>query len=175
MLRRTLLNSLLVSLAIAGIPVFFKAPQNRAFAFTTKFFCDTSGTFPITVAKTGQGKTVMLIRWRSTSVDGYPPLKRCQEVSQRFQSFYEQGRLKFITSGRFNGSNVICVATSSNSACRANDILFTLRPGRSPNDVLKAMFSLNMKASGGLITESSKPLYINIDQCLDEQECSATE
>jgi Circadian oscillating protein COP23 len=171
MLKQTFLSSILVATTIVGvgIPALVRLPSNQAFAQTQRFFCDTSGGTPTTVAQTKQQK-VVLVRWATTVGGGqYPPLVRCQQVSAKFQSLNEQGRLRFITTRRINGSHVICAAPQKNKPCFEDGQLLTLKPGSDPRKALTEMFRLRVGATGSGLLETSPILHVNLDDCLNAQ------
>jgi hypothetical protein len=62
---------------------------------------------PTTYAWTQRGK-IAIVRWKTEQFPGYPPQRRCHEVSPRFQEAYENGTLQFITNGMMNRQPVIC-------------------------------------------------------------------
>ena len=63
-----------------------------------------------------------MIRWESEAFTtvGYPPQKRCEIVSQKFQAYLEQGILNYITTGRENHERVICVSKEEGGPCGAH-------------------------------------------------------
>jgi hypothetical protein len=71
------------------------------------FVCSQLDNSPATVAKI-KGSEIPIIKWVTTEIDNYPPEKRCSEVSARFQTYYQAGSLKYITTGQMNNENVIC-------------------------------------------------------------------
>jgi hypothetical protein len=169
MLKQAVLSSILVATAIVGAPSLLRLPTTETFAQTQKFFCDKSGSIPATVAQTRRGN-VRLITWERTIAGQYTPLQRCQEVSSRFQEFHSKGWLRFITSGRQGGSNVICVAEAKNQACRPNGMLFTLSPENKPIQVLSKMFSLGARADTGQeIRETTSRVYVDFEACMDKR------
>lgn len=125
---------------------------------------------PATVAKTPQGD-VPVILWKYTGFRGYTPQQRCLEVSNRFQRFHENGTLKFLTTGRMNRKNVVCVAESETTPCVG--LLFTLRPGVNPNDTLKELLAVRTQA-GGALNETGDRIYIDLEQYLREGIALAT-
>jgi hypothetical protein len=72
------------------------------------FYCGTDGEIPTTMASTSQDE-VPVIRWVSDyfADSGWTPQARCEEVSQRFQTYHQNGSLKFLTTGRMNGQPVV--------------------------------------------------------------------
>jgi hypothetical protein len=125
------------------------------------FFCGQSsqGT-PTTFVNTLNGN-VPLIRWVSHyfNESGYNPRVRCQEVSQRFNRFYNQGILNFVTTGIVNNQPVVCVATEIGGPCRG--ILFTLKSGQSASRTIQQLFDVRAGASGPLFESASRE-YIDM-------------
>lgn len=134
-------------------------------AAATAFSCSTRNGVPTTIASTDDGRTVPMIRWTSNAFDGagWTPQRRCQEVSQRFESYRQQGRLAFITTGRINGLPVICTAASDGSPC--DGLLYTLKPGQDPTLALRRLFDVRYKARGPL-NETNSRLYLSMDELL---------
>ncbi len=118
-------------------------------AQSTTFFCGMSQGEPVTMAQTPRGN-IPVIRWVSNYFggSGYTPEKRCQIVSQKFQEYNQNGDLKFLTTGKVNGQPVICPTSQNGGNC--NGVLFTLKPGQNPNQVLQDLMSVRDRASGPL-------------------------
>jgi hypothetical protein len=143
-------------------------PSDLALAGETKFICGTWQGAPATIARTSKGD-VPVIRWVSDhfNASGFTAQKRCQMVSAKFQQYYQEGTLKYLTTGRKNGNNVVCVAQSEKGACKGQ--LFTLKPGSNPGETLKQLMAVRSQASGATpVNESSDRVYISIDRYLEE-------
>lgn len=136
--------SMLFTLGFLGQP---------SFAADANFFCGISpeGT-PTTYAKTKVGDRPV-IRWVSQALAGYPPLRRCQEVSGRFQTYRNNGSLRYITTGFMNSQPVVCVSSQDGGGCQG--LLFTLRPGENPSRVVQQLFDIGAGRASGPLTESS--------------------
>ena len=106
-----------------------------------------------------------MIRWTSNAFDGagWTPERRCQEVSQRFETYRQQSRLAYVTTGRINGLPVICTAASDGGPC--DGLLYTLKPSQDPTLALKRLFDVRYKARGPL-NETSTRLYLSMDELL---------
>ena len=163
-------NSFLASIAIGAITLasttLQSAPaQARA---TSEFFCGQSQGIPTTMARTAKGD-VAVIRFKSEhfSSTGWTPQRRCEEVSQRFNRFNQAGTLQFLTTGRMNGYNVVCVATERGGSCLEDSLLFTLRPGRNPGRTLQDLVTLRDRDTSPL-NETTSRVYISIDQLLQQ-------
>jgi len=137
------------------------------------FVCSTSAGAPATNVVTQSGQQVPLIRWTSAVFNdaGWTPERRCQEVSSRFNDYFRQGRLDFITTGRMNGLPVICTARSHGGAC--DGLLFTLKPGQNATKTLQDLFSVRTKARGPL-NETNSRVYISIDELVSTAEANAS-
>ncbi|MEB3330911.1 MAG: COP23 domain-containing protein [Synechococcaceae cyanobacterium] len=154
------------AVALAGAATLAAALSGvSAWAGAASFSCGSSNGVPTTVARTDDGRSVPMIRWTSNVFDaaGWTPQRRCQEVSQRFESFRQQGRLTYVTTGRINGLPVICSAASDGGAC--DGLLYTLKPGQDPTLALKRLFDVRYKARGPL-NETSARLYLSMDELL---------
>lgn len=96
---------------------------------------------------------------------GYSPQKRCQEVSARFQQFFRNHKLNYLTTGTMNKQPVVCVADREGGNCTG--LLFTLKRGSEPNEVLKSLLAIRFGASGPL-NESASRVYINMTEYLKQ-------
>lgn len=141
------------------------ADSSQAETGPNKFSCGQSQGVPATVAQTQRG-VVPVIRWASNHFDksGFTPEVRCQMVSERFQTYYTDDRLNFLTTGVMNKMPVICVAQYKGSDC--SGLLFTLKPGRDPAQTLRNLLSVRDRASGPINESTSSRIYIDINQYL---------
>jgi Circadian oscillating protein COP23 len=139
---------------------------------TARFSCGqsrvltTDKKIPTTFALTKRG-SVPVIRWQSTYFGKssiYTPLKRCEEVSRRFQKYYSEGTLSYLTTGKMNAQNVICVSDEYGGPCQG--LLLTLEPKDNPQAVLKDLLSARNRASGPL-TRSTGSLYVDMTNFLE--------
>ena len=97
---------------------------------------------PATFTKTAQGD-IPLIIWESEAFIGVglTPERRCEEVSARFENYYQAGRLNYLTTGVINGQDVICVAEYNVGTCAG--LLFRMNPGDDANDVLMRLLLMD--------------------------------
>lgn len=148
-----------------------------------RFFCGqsriptASKTVPTTFAMTKRG-SVPVIRWQSTffaNSNLYTPQKRCEEVSRRFQKYYSEGTLAYLTAGQMNAQNVICVSEEYGGPCQG--LVLTLEPKDNPQVVLKDLLSARNRA-GGPLTRSTGSLYVDMNSFLEttpvEEDVSST-
>jgi hypothetical protein len=140
---------------------------------SARFFCGksrnpvTGDEMPTTMARTQRGN-VLMIYWKSTffanKLNDFTPENRCLEVSRRFQTFYSQGTLSYLTTGKINDQNVICVAQEYGGACTG--LLLTLEPKDDPQEILRDLMDVRINAKGP-ITRGSSSMYIDVEEFLD--------
>jgi hypothetical protein len=138
----------------------------------TKFICGTSQGAPATVALTSRGY-VPVVRWSSNYFgrSGYSPLARCKTVSAKFQQYYQNGMLNYLTPAYQNRQPVICVAASKGGSCAG--VLFTLKPTANPMTTLKQLMRVRTQAAGAVLNESTAspvPVSASDERYLDMQE-----
>lgn len=158
-----LASALAVSTITIATTILGSSP---AYAQKTAFVCGASNGVPTTVAQTSRGK-VPVIRWSSDyfSGSGWTPQRRCQEVSKKFQQYYQSGALNYLTTGIMNAQPVICVAKRQGGGC--SGLLFTLKRERNvtPAQKLQQLLAVRVRASGPL-NESSPRVYIDMKEFL---------
>lgn len=159
------LNSVL-SASVLIMSVAFILPKS-ADAQKTTFFCDLSNGVPRTMARNDRRQAPVIL-WVSNfgSQAGYTAQQRCVEVSNRFQEYYDMGKLKFLTTGRINGQNVVCVADRVGGAC--GGLLFTLKPTSNPGKTLQNLLDIRTNAGASPLNESYGRVYIDLDRYLQE-------
>ncbi len=132
-------------------------------ATPNSFFCgkDSQGN-PATFISTPQGIRPF-VKWVSHyfAESGYTPATRCKQASNRFDMFYRQGRMNYITTGTVNRQPVICVAGQMGGSCTG--ILFTLKPEEDANRVIQQLFYAKAGKSGPLL-ESGERQYIDVNR-----------
>jgi hypothetical protein len=172
-LRAIAFGTALPTIAIAfGVATFISQPSK---AQSTTFFCGTSNGIPATLARTPRGEVPMIL-WNSSTLgdSGDSPQKRCEEVSQRLQTYYNSGKLKYITTGRKNGQLVVCVAQEENGSC-TDEPLFPLNSNNSnPSATLQRIFRIRV-ASVAPISETRNRIYIDLDKYLNGEYLSLTQ
>jgi Circadian oscillating protein COP23 len=149
---------------------------------SNKFFCginrDRLGRgIPATFVRTRGGTSLPLIRWVDTAFPApWTPEKRCEEISARFQQFYDNGTLNFLRAGRSGSQPVLCVASYKGGDCLPKGVLVTLKPGTNPHRTLERLMDYQGKSSGQPILLSSKDVdnvvYFDIKKFLTEAENS---
>lgn len=133
------------------------------------FWCDTSTNIPRTMYQNSQGNKEPWIEWKTSYFQGsgYSPLRRCQEVSARLETYRVNKQLKFITAGRMNRQNVLCTAIEFNGPCVG--LIYTLRPHQNPIKTLNKFLAWADGAAGlGSLSESGGIPYIDVTERLGE-------
>jgi hypothetical protein len=118
----------------------------------TRFVCGQFEGKPTTIAKIKTGNVPVVI-WNSEtfSESGFTPQVRCQKVSAKFQTLYQNGGLKYITAGTIDRLPVLCGTKQFNGACNRQNLLYTLKPNANPQQVIKNLMRIsNQTTSRGL-------------------------
>lgn len=154
----TTTSFLLMTLSLAA------AYQQPSDAQARSFFCGNSKGSPATMAETTRGN-VPIIHWVSDYFgSGYSPKDRCELVSAKFQQYYGEGKLKYITTGRQNRQNILCVAEYKDGPCVGT--LFTLKPDANPKATLRRLFNISAgKGSGPLFEQRGE--YYDVEEFLN--------
>ncbi|MCH2050035.1 MAG: COP23 domain-containing protein [Trichodesmium sp. ALOHA_ZT_67] len=132
-----------------------------------KFSCDEGESgIPTTFVKTPQG-AYPVIRWVSNYFlsAGYSPMTRCRQVSNKFQLFYDDGRLDYITTGIVNRQPVVCISSHKGGPCQG--VLFTLKPNQNASKTIQKLFDIRVGATTGPLYESSSRFYLNFNDYLE--------
>ncbi len=158
----------LLAAVFAGSAISFVLVSSPTRAEGTTFVCGQSNGVPATLAKVPQGD-VPVILWKSDyfTEAGYNPLRRCQMVSERFQTYYNLGAMNYLTTGRMNGQNVVCAARSEGGPCAKDlpneGLLFTIKADSNPGETLENLLQVRHQARGP-ISESNPRVYINLNE-----------
>ena len=172
-LNSVFFSSILLSFGISQANANPAINNKQAEKPSVEYRCiDRNGT-PATVAYTARGP-IELIVWKSQyfSGSGYTPESRCVEVTSRFQQHSDAKNLRYISTGMVNKHNVICVSEDSGN-CKSDGLLITLQYDDNPEQVMRELFNLAARKSGGGITRvgsRNRPLKetIDIDKYLAE-------
>lgn len=173
-MKRHQITSLIAFSVVAGATLVMGSQPAQA--GEQRFSCSLGKGAPTTMAQTKRGY-VPVIRWTSEyfGASGWSPEARCEEVSKRFEAYYKQGILNFLTTGRMNRQSVVCVADYKGGPC--SGLLFTLKPGSNPGRTLQRLLAVRYTATGPL-NESTARVYIDMEDFLSkapvEKEAGAT-
>ncbi|NJM24018.1 MAG: hypothetical protein HC874_21850 [Richelia sp. SL_2_1] len=172
-LALTTLTSL-ATLAVSISPALSQSVATNSQPNKVTFFCReifdkaSSEKIPATVVWVPERKGhIRLIGWKSQAL---PPhitsQKRCEIVTQKFQKFYDNGSLNYLTHGINNGYPVICSIPNQGETCNGINQLFTIRPGSNPGIVLQRLIdTLGGKGGGVIIYQNSgQQIYIDMKE-----------
>ena len=163
-----MMKNKLFPIVLMGLTTVFSISNIASAKSTTKvqYICDTSSSIPKTYVITSTEK-IEFIGWESEAFinSGYPPKKRCQEVTQRFQKHSNAGNLRFITTGKMNRQKVICVAHNRKSSCTSGGLLITLESKDEPKEVLTQLFNVSTRKQKMSVTRGTQ-IYIDVNAYL---------
>ena len=140
-----------------------------------KFACDESQLSTSVQSHWGE---LPMIRWSDGSfAPPYTPIERCREVTERFNTFHNNGTLKYMSTGTINSYPVICVAGYEGGDCLPEGLLITLKQGSDPNIALKRILDrriwatsesvqLNSENENGLVSEVEGKVYVDVESLL---------
>ncbi|MEL4895696.1 COP23 domain-containing protein [Crocosphaera sp. Alani8] len=167
MMKLSLLAAIFTASATVTLNNFGLNSSLQARNVGTNFTCRNWQGVPTTLAETSDLSTVPVLMWESDyfSNSGYDPSTRCQLVSGRFQYFYNNGQLKYITTGRMNRMPVVCVTQNKGGGCEG--LLFTLKQGVDPTTTLQKLMAVRVRASGPL-NQTNNRTYINFEEYLSQ-------
>ena len=132
-----------------------------------EYRCIERHGYPTTLADTSRG-TIELIVWKKEyfSRSGYTPARRCREVTNRFQHHSDADNLRYISTGNMNGYKIICVSDKSGN-CQPNGLLITIQHDDNPEKVMRDLFNLAARRSGGGINLSARGIDGAIIRVID--------
>ena len=167
------------SLATIILPASFnqstaaESQPNKVTFLCQSMFDPASGDkIPTTVAWIPERKGhVRFIGWKSEyfNKSGWTPIERCKKVSQKFQEFYEQGRLNYLASGQVKGQPVICGFANQGETCNSSNQLFTLKKQANSEEVIQKLMDISEgKSSEQLFQSSGKQLSISVKTFLNK-------
>ncbi len=167
--KNKLLSSMVAagSIALAVSAIATNVMAQKTLVQTRAFICARINGVPTTIAQTDRGE-IPVIRWTSDRFRdaGYSPGRRCLEVSSRFQQYFRNGQLDYLTTGMMNNQQVVCVADRKGGDCTG--LLFTLKRGSNPNQVLNSLLAVRVRASSVPLNESTSRVYIDMSEYLKQ-------
>ncbi len=146
------------SLVASTSPTFSQSTSADRVTFSCKELFDSASgeNIPATVAWVPQrGKNVPIIYWKSDyfSKVGWDGQARCDDVSPKFQTFYDNGRLNYLINGKNGAYPVVCAAVEEQGeSCNGDNQLFQLKRQQDGALALSQLMDL-------LENKTSQPLY----------------
>ena len=145
-------------------------PQNRVSFYCGEFLDGDNGqTIPATLAYVPQRKAnIAIIVWKSNYIPAWDAQKRCETVSPKFQTFYEDGRLNYLTTGINNGYDIVCAAIETGKSCTPDDQLFQVKATDNPEAVLEGLTGIiEGTVSEPIYQNSGEKIYVSIEELLN--------
>jgi hypothetical protein len=163
-----LLNTVLISLAL---PVtLLQTSSGWAADDVAVFICAEVDGRLATAVKTENGN-VPVIYWDSKSFtgSGFSPAVRCKQVTDRFTNLYTNGQLKYLATGRIRRQSVICGLEVGTAKCNKTNVLFTLKPGSDPRNVLRQINAVRNRAAGSAAVQENSGGILRANPSTDIQ------
>jgi Circadian oscillating protein COP23 len=142
----------LALLVVSGAIALSQSFASPALAGSTRFYCDTSDSTPVTKVRSSRGDEVLL-SWKN-SYKGFSAAKRCQIVTQKLQRQFDRGRFIVTSNQNVNSMPVVCAVKAVGDSCNADSILFTVPRGSSARAAAEHFESLRSAAT-------SKPIELS--------------
>ena len=113
-------------------------PEDRVtFYCGTILESDTGNEIPTTLAYVPPRKMeIPIVAWTNDSIAAWNPQRRCDAVSSKFQNFYQDGRLNYLSDGSVAGEQVICAILEKQEECSGDNQLFQVREGTDSEEVI---------------------------------------
>ena len=135
------------------------SPKESAKPSGVQFSChrqtvDGTLTYVTTVTNDGFDEDLTVIVWdpNNDRFGEWTPEKRCEKVSQRFQTIHDRNGISFMTAdiARWHPNQeikVICGVARKGDRCNEEDLLFTLETQDDPNEVLEEIVAFKTNPS----------------------------
>ncbi|WP_430013418.1 COP23 domain-containing protein [Microcystis ichthyoblabe FBCC-A1114] len=161
---QTLTKTLTIALIGVGAALTLQSPSQAQTIF--ECLVPMTGPYigvPTTYAKVGPNEYKAVIRWVSNyfSGSGYTPIKRCEDVTRRFNTLYAlRGNIDIITTGYLNGEPVIYSPSHGRERANRDNLLFTLKRGENATQKIQQLFDLREGSGTDPLFESSSDSVI---------------
>jgi Circadian oscillating protein COP23 len=142
------------TVALLSIPTIFVNSTHPSRAANTNFSCLVNGGIPTTFFTRSDNGKLAIVRWTS-QFGGLSSKQRCFAVSRNFQKNLDNGTLSLIIDGVINRQPVICGAVNASDDCTKDTLLFTLKPGSNPKEVIRNLFDKRGLAPGEVQSQAS--------------------
>ena len=109
----------------------------------------------------------MPVLYWATNKNSFPspwtPVRRCEEVSRRFQINFDNGTLKFINAGTLLKQPVVCGAIRKDDPCTYTTLLFTLNRSSDPKSILTNLLDRRELGIRNLSVVTSTPVNRSVE------------
>jgi hypothetical protein len=148
-----LLINIGLNLSLIGVSLLTSIQPSKA--TDNKYFCAVFKGIPRTFVRTERGNMI-LVSWVQGFSQTWTPLRRCVEVSRRFQRFYDNGILRYIGTGEINNTPVLCALHQKEENCQEKNILITLPVETDATQVARQLMDIRSLARGRTIEVNGK-------------------
>ncbi len=165
-----------ITLVVTGVLAASSFANRPATAqkLQARFYCGqsyntaTKKIMPTTyVATSAKSEPVALIRWKS-ALGEYTPQMRCDTVSQKFQSAWKSGKLRYVAAGTdpANREGIICGLADKSQKCDRSTMLFTLRSRKDAGDVVTEIDSIRRGTASRPLDQSASGEIADLGELL---------
>ncbi|MTJ55844.1 hypothetical protein FJR38_25865 [Anabaena sp. UHCC 0253] len=160
-----------ITLILGITPSFSQSNSSERVQFFCRKTFDKASqeNLPSTVAWIPEKRGhIRIIVWKSEAWLGWTPQQRCEAVSPKFQKFYDNGQLNYLTNGKVKGYPVICAVDTEGDKCSKDHQLFQLKNQRDGELVIYRLTNL-LEGGGGdfpLYQSSGQQRYVSIPKLL---------
>ena len=148
-------------------------PNRPALSQGVEFICGTTSEgLPATIVRSSNHGDKTMIIWNSSHFEasGYNNQRRCNDVTQKFQDFYNKGTLKHLVNGTSNGQAIICAIPNKNTPCNGETQLYTLKTRGEAKAKLMRLKDIRRGASSRPMYESKGRIYVDFEAYLNRDE-----
>lgn len=151
------MNCNLLTKMFAGMAIFTSMlpMSSPVSASSDKYSClEVNGIHGI-YSRTERGNINFLNFTQDVSED-WTTNKRCTEVATRFQRYYDNGIMRFVSAGYINSQPALCAVVEKGEACSSNNLLVTLPTNTDPIKAARQLMDTRGLANGRVIAVNGK-------------------
>ena len=172
-MKRLSIASISILVTIAGFSAVVMAQSDPQEDIT--FVCQKINSIPTTIARTAS-KDITMFVWSSQDLgESQDSLQeRCEQVSSKLQTYYDQGQFNYLTTGRDcpegreSCRTFVCAVEKENEGCRGR-LLFPIKlrdAYDTPGDSLQRIMRIRV-VSDQPIDETHPSIYVNLEKYLN--------
>ncbi len=158
-----------VAIALNATPTYSQSEPNKVTFLCRNVKDSASGEkIPTTVAWIPERQAyVQIVGWKSDyfKESGWDGARRCQTVTPKFQKFYDEGNLKYLTAGDVKDEEqAICAIRNPGEQCNETNQLFTIKPHEYSDVVLERLMGvLKGKYNQPFYQSSGDQTYVSVN------------